>query len=853
MTTRRLPFALPALLLGAGLLVTPPASAAAPAPDHTPPVVTVPAALTAEATGPSGAIVTYVDATALDDVDGPLPTTCLDQANAPRASGDSFPLGTTTITCTATDAADNTGQESFTVTVEDTTGPVVTVPADPSAEATGPLGAVVSYADASATDLVDGPVPVTCVDEVPQGRASGDTFPVGATTVTCTATDATDNSGQASFTVTVHDTTDPVVTVPSNKTVEATGPSGRAVTFTTPTATDLVNGSLPTTCRDQANQVRSSGDTYPLGTTILTCKATDAANNTGQASFTITVHDTTAPSVSVPSNRTVEATGPSGRTVTFTAPSATDLVDGTLPTSCRDQDDQVRASGDTYPLGTTTITCTATDTANNTGQASFTITVRDTTDPAVTVPSNKTVEATGPSGAVVTFTTPSATDLVDGTVATTCRDQANQVRNSGDTYPLGTMILTCKATDAANNTGQASFSITVHDTTGPAITVPANITREATGPNGRQTTWVAPSATDLVSGSRTVTCSSQPTAGLASGDVFPLGVTTIDCAASDSAGNQSHSSFTITVRDTTKPLISGTPGNIQVEATSASGAPATFTLPTATDLVDGNLAVNCDHASGSTFPLYATPIATTVTCSVTDAAHNTATSQFTVTVVDYTSPELVTPENPTYPAESPLGASVTLDVYAMDLVDGRIDADCTPLLAIYPIGTTTITCSVIDTWGNEAITIFDLTVEGVVDPQLTASIASAKPKLHGWYRTPVTVSFTCTPGSSVDLDPCPEPVVVTESIKNKVIDRSIDAADGGHAHVAVTVSVDLVKPTVRITKLSSKSPRCVASDAMSGVDSCRLTHHKVGKKIVWTATAVDLAGNRQVVKATTRA
>ncbi len=205
------------------------------------------------------------------------------------------------------------------------------------------------------------------------------------------------------------------------------------------------------------------------------------------------------------------------------------------------------------------------------------------------------------------------------------------------------------------------------------------------------------------------------------------------------------------------------------------------------------------------------------------------------------------------PADSPLGAAVTLDVYALDVVDGRIDADCTPQLALYPIGTTTMTCSVIDTWGNEAITIFDLTVEGVVDPQLSASVTSSKPKLHGWYRTPVTVSFTCTPGSSADLDPCPDPVAVTESVASTVIDRSIDAADGGHAHVTVTISVDLDKPTVRITKLTSKTPRCVAKDTLSGVDSCRLTHRKVGKKIVWTATGVDLAGNRTVVKATTRA
>lgn len=78
--------------------------------------------------------------------------------------------------------------------------------------------------------------------------------------------------------------------------------------------------------------------------------------------------DTTPPVVTVPSNMTVNATSPSGATVTFTA-SATDDVDGPLPATC------TPASGSTFPIGTTTVTCTATDSSSNTGSASFTVTV----------------------------------------------------------------------------------------------------------------------------------------------------------------------------------------------------------------------------------------------------------------------------------------------------------------------------------------------------------------------------------------------------------------------------------------------------------------------------------------------
>ncbi len=92
--------------------------------DVTPPVVTV-ESKTVEATGPGGATVSY-DASALDNVDGPLPPTCV------PPSGSVFALGATTTTCTATDAAGNTGTGTGTITVVDTTAPTVGCPEGPN-------------------------------------------------------------------------------------------------------------------------------------------------------------------------------------------------------------------------------------------------------------------------------------------------------------------------------------------------------------------------------------------------------------------------------------------------------------------------------------------------------------------------------------------------------------------------------------------------------------------------------------------------------------------------------------------------------------------------------------------------
>jgi hypothetical protein len=105
-------------------------------------------------------------------------------------------LGSTTVSCTATDNSANTATKTFTVNVVDTTPPAITVPGNLTATATSAAGAPAQFA-ATAVDLVDGTVPVTC------DHAAGDRFALGTTTVTCASTDAHQNTSTKSLTVTV--------------------------------------------------------------------------------------------------------------------------------------------------------------------------------------------------------------------------------------------------------------------------------------------------------------------------------------------------------------------------------------------------------------------------------------------------------------------------------------------------------------------------------------------------------------------------------------------------------------------------------------------------------------------------
>lgn len=555
--------------------------------DSTAPQLTLPSEITVEATSAAGAPVDFA-ATATDETAPAV----VDVTCSP-ASGSVFPLGTSTVSCSATDAAGNTRTGSFDIVVRDTTAPAVGAMSDIAFEADGEH-TIVTWTDPTATDAVAGAPPVTCTPPSATG------FLVGSTTVTCTATDAAGNTGSASFTVTISDTSAPSLVLPADITIEATGPTGAAAEFEA-AAFDLVDGDVEVTCAP------ASGAVFALGDTTVDCTTTDSRGNTATGSFLVNVVDTTAPDVSTPASFDLEATGPDGAAAEFTA-TAEDLVDGALTPVC------VPASGSTLPLGVTTVTCTATDAAGNTGSSSFAVTVVDTTPPGLQVPESITVEATGPDGAVVDYAV-TAVDLVDGAVEATCEPA------SGSTFALGGTQVDCTATDAAGNSAGASFPVLVVDTTAPEIDVPETIVVEATGPAGATAAY-AVTASDIVDGVVAVTC--LP----ASGTTFPLGTTSVDCAATDAAGNTGHASFDVVVEDTTAPVITWIGGPAHGATYVFGSVPAAGSC-TASDIVDG--AVPCAITG------YAATVGPhTLTATASDAAGNGASDTRSYSVAAWT-------------------------------------------------------------------------------------------------------------------------------------------------------------------------------------------------------------------------
>ncbi len=250
----------------------------------------------------------------------------------------------------------------------DTTAPVVLGPPDLSvANDAAQCAAAVQPGIATASDDRPG---VTVGGVRGDGLALDAPYPVGTTTIVWTATDAAGNTAVAAQTVTVVDAEEPSVTPPAAVTVgNDPGRGDAAVDPGAATAADNCSGVVVAGTRSDGAALDAP---YPVGTSTITWTATDLAGNAATAGQQVTVEDVEAPTITVPSSLTVDATSPAGAVVTYPS-SAADNV-GVESFAC------APASGTAFSIGTTTVTCTVADAAGNSETAMFVVTVRGAAD-----------------------------------------------------------------------------------------------------------------------------------------------------------------------------------------------------------------------------------------------------------------------------------------------------------------------------------------------------------------------------------------------------------------------------------------------------------------------------------------
>ena len=417
-----------------------------------------------------------------------------------------FPVGTTTVNCTASDSC-GIATCSFTVTVTDVTPPALSLTAPAGASADTNCQAAVPAVVYQVSDTCDTNPSVT------QSPVAGTLVGEGATTITVVATDASGNTTTRTTIFTVSDTTPPVISWSfTNLVLETSGDSCQTnmidvtgtnyvVAYDSCSGTNLILTQEPT-----------NGAVLMEGTNAVVIAVADQAGNTNYSTNTIVVEDTTPPSANVPAE-VVQANDPGqcGAVVNFTLPMQTDNcgVAGQEATP---------ASGSFFAVGTTPVTLVVTDIHGNSSTNTFHVTVNDTEPPViVTHPITITLDA----GGSYTLMASDVANMVAGSSDNCGVASTNVSRDTFGCNDVGTQMVQVTLTDVHGNSSMANVTVIVSDLTPPVVVVhPLTVTLDASG----NYTLIASDIAALVAGS-------SDNCGIAGTNVSPTHFTFCDVGA----------------------------------------------------------------------------------------------------------------------------------------------------------------------------------------------------------------------------------------------------------------------------------------------------------------------------------
>ena len=455
---------------------------------------------------------------------------------------DPYPAGVTTITWTASNSSGTVSCQQA-ITVNDTTAPTITCPADiTTGNDAGQCSAAVAPGTATATDNCDIP---TVTGTRSDAQALNAPYPKGTTTITWTATDGSGNVASCTQTVTINDAENPTITCPAPTSASADANCQAPVPDVASGATASDNCSAPGSITK--TQSPAAGTMVGSGTHTITVTATDEAGNSSTCTTTFTVNDTTPPTITCPAPTSASADASCQAPVPDVASGATASDNCSAPGSITKT--QSPAAGTMVGLGSRTITVTATDGAGNSSTCTTTFTVNDTTPPSLTVPSDSSASADASCRAPIPNYAGSSTATDNCSSATITQSPA-----AGTMVGLGPHNVVVTATDAANNSTSKTVVFTVNDTTPPTVTAPPPSSANPDTNCAAQIPNVLPQTT-ASDNCGPVTLQQSPAAGTLVG----VGAHTITVTATDGSGNSRSTTTTFTVNSVPSFSVSVSP------------------------------------------------------------------------------------------------------------------------------------------------------------------------------------------------------------------------------------------------------------------------------------------------------
>ena len=504
------------------------------------------------------------------------------------ASPASLTLGENTVTWTVTDGAGLTETSTQIVTVIDSQNPTIAT-----------LGAISVNADSSVCTYESSQLTApTAADNcsVASVVASPASLNLGANTVTWTVTDGAGLTATSTQTVTVIDVQKPTIAVldlvvSANASCSATG-----VDLGTPTTTD--NCSVASVTNDAPS-------TFPLGDTTVIWTVTDGSGNTATATQTVTVEDTTLPTIIAPAAVIGNVNASCG---------ATGVVLGNAITT--DNCSVASVTNDApaiFPLGDTTVTWTVTDGSGNTATATQLVTMGDTIFPVVKA-KNATVYLNSLGQAII------LPSMIDNGTTDNCEFTLTVSPNNLVCANVGQNNVLLIATDASGNQSFKPATITLVDNMAPVIVAPLSVSANANA---------SCSATGIVLGTPVITdnCTVDTVVNNAPA-TFPIGVTTVIWTATDRGGNSATATQTVTVKDVSLPTVVTKDITIQLDASGN----ATITAADIDNGSSDNCGISTMVLSQDTFTISDSGVQT-ITLTVTDNSGNTSSATAQVTVV----------------------------------------------------------------------------------------------------------------------------------------------------------------------------------------------------------------------------